>query len=561
GPSCAGHRQGTGPDLRPDPAGGRRSAQWAGRADGGALRPAHPPVPSGARGCGGGPGARRRGANRCRAVGPRPAGALGRGAARCPRPRTRWRGYRCLRRHARHGGVRRRAHATDRPWRRRLRARPAAAVRRPHHRGVPGAPVPPRGSGPRRSGAHPGAEARQRGVAGRADRGGAFGAAIAPADASCRRRFPAQPCVVAGRGFRHPAGAMGKADRKTVLSARLVAALLAGVLLIMGLNSLLFAARRDPDFPRLSENLAASSGLEVRRQIKGEIEAMFALPAREELIVVAGGYLWRFSADGRLLDTLDMPGAMHRNGIAFDEDGYVDWVHTGVRDRKPYAPAVDGNGLEPAQLEAALSAARIVAYGKDDTFAWAWLWDGDRAWRMDISRHRERVDTYCTPRSSTDDHVRWADTCLKGLAAPDPGMVEILPRSFAQGDPGGKRSVEVVGFDRRRYHMEGGAIANVLETVAGGVAKVIAPHLPGGPPERYWVGDAHTRMRLGDEVLQFKVVVARDAGDYEFLHAVDWWDPSSVIAGASPWLRVRMRDGMERAGEGALWALYREDLG
>lgn len=354
---------------------------------------------------------------------------------------------------------------------------------------------------------------------------------------------------------------MGKADRKTVLSARLVAALLAGVLLIMGLNSLLFAARRDPDFPRLSENLAASSGLEVRRQIKGEIEAMFALPAREELIVVAGGYLWRFSADGRLLDTLDMPGAMHRNGIAFDEDGYVDWVHTGVRDRKPYAPAVDGNGLEPAQLEAALSAARIVAYGKDDTFAWAWLWDGDRAWRMDISRHRERVDTYCTPRSSTDDHVRWADTCLEGLAAPDPGMVEILPRSFAQGDPGGKRSVEVVGFDRRRYHMEGGAIANVLETVAGGVAKVIAPHLPGGPPERYWVGDAHTRMRLGDEVLQFKVVVARDAGDYEFLHAVDWWDPSSVIAGASPWLRVRMRDGMERAGEGALWALYREDLG
>ena len=353
---------------------------------------------------------------------------------------------------------------------------------------------------------------------------------------------------------------MGKPDRKTLLSARLAGATLAAVLLLMGLNSLLFAARRDPDFPRLSENLAASSSLEVRRQIKGEVQAMFALPARAELIVVAGGYLWRFSADGRLLDTLDTPGAMHRNGISFGEDGYVDWVHTGVRERKPYAPPVDGNGLAPAQLEAALSAARIVAYGKDDAHAWAWLWDGERAWRMDISRHRERVDTYCTPRSSSDDHVGWADTCLEGLAAPEP-MVEIVPRSFAQGDPGGNRSVEVVGFDRRRYHMEGGAVANVLESVAGGVAKVVAPHLSGGPPGRYWVGDAHTRLRLGDEVLQFKVVVARDAGDYAFLHAVDWWDPSSAIAGASPWLRVRMRDGMERAGEGALWALYREDLG
>lgn len=354
---------------------------------------------------------------------------------------------------------------------------------------------------------------------------------------------------------------MRKPDPKTRLVARILSAALACILLMIGLNSLLFAARRDPDFPRLSANLASSPTLEVRRQIKGEVQAMFALPARSEVIVVADGYLWRFSADGRLLDTLDTPGSMHRNGISFGEDGYVDWVHTGVRERKPYAPPVDGDALAPAQLHAALSSARAVAFGKDGERAWAWLWDGDEARRMDISRHHERVDTYCTPRSSTDDRLMWGDTCMEGLAEPALLMQEIRPRSFAQADAGERRRVDVVGFDRRRYHMEGGAVANVAETVAGGALKVIAPHLGGGAPRRTWFGDAHTRLHLGAEALQFKVFLGRDEGDYEFLHAVDWWDPSVAIPGASPWLRVQMRDGADRPGEDALWALYGEDLG
>ena len=135
---------------------------------------------------------------------------------------------------------------------------------------------------------------------------------------------------------------------KKLLSAGVLLALTACVLLMTGFPSLLFAAQHDPAFPRLSDNLAASQNLEVRRQIKGHIQAMFALPARNEVLVAADGYLWRFSADGRLLDTLDEPGWMHRNGISFGDDGFVDWVHTGVRARKAYGPPVDGNALEPA---------------------------------------------------------------------------------------------------------------------------------------------------------------------------------------------------------------------
>jgi hypothetical protein len=337
-------------------------------------------------------------------------------------------------------------------------------------------------------------------------------------------------------------------------------ALCAGVLVIAGFPLLSSAAQPDPGFPRLSENRAASQHLEVRRQIKGHVQAMFALPARNEVIVVADGYLWRFSADGRLLDTIDTPGSMHRNGIAFGEKGFVDWVHTGERAYKAYAPPVDGNALEPAQLHAALAAAKVVAFDRDGAGAWAWLWDGDRAWKMDISRHRERVDTYCTPRSSTDDRLSWADTCLEGLDAPAPLMVEVEPESFA-GGYGQPSRVEVVDFDRRRYHVEGGLVGYATEMVVGGAIKAIAPHLPGGLPRRYWFGDAHTRLRVGDEVLQFKVFVGRDEGDYEFLYMTSWWDPSTVLPGASPWLEVRMRDYMDHAGEEALWQLYREDFG
>lgn len=345
------------------------------------------------------------------------------------------------------------------------------------------------------------------------------------------------------------------------VSAGLMLALSVCVLLMASLTSRLFAAQGDPGFPRLSDNLAASRHLEVRRQIKGNIQAMFALPARNEVIVVADGYLWRFSADGRLLDTVDMPGAMHRNGISFGDDGFVDWAHTGVRSRKPYAPPVDGNALEPAQLHAALSAAKAVAFDRRDDIAWAWLWDGDTAWKMDISRHRERVDTYCTPRSSTDDHLSWADTCLEGLEAPAPLMVEIEADSFAGGYGDRPSRVEVVGFDRRRYHVEGGVARYTAEVVVGGAFKVLAPHLPGGLPRRYWFGDAHTRLRVGEEVLQFKVFVGRDEGDYEFLHMTSWWNPSTVLPGASPWLQVHMRDYMDHAGEEELWQLYREDIG
>ncbi len=345
------------------------------------------------------------------------------------------------------------------------------------------------------------------------------------------------------------------------LSARLLLASLLCVLLMPMSVSPVSAAARTPAFPRLSDNLAASQTFEVRRQIKGSIRAMFALPARREVIVVAGGYLWRFSADGRLLDTLREPGWMHRSGISFGDDGYVDWVHTGVRTQKAYAPEVDGNALDAAQLDAALSAARVVAFGERDDSAWAWLWDGDRAWKMDISRHRERVDTYCTPRSSTDETVSWADTCLEGLDAAAPLMVEVTPGSFEGDGRGGASRVEVAGFDRRRYHLEGGAAAYVAETVVGGVLKAIAPHLPGGLPRRYWFGDAHVRLRVGNEVLQFKVFVGRDGDDYGFRDMVDWWDPSDAIPGASPWLRVRMRGYMDHAGEEALWEHYRDDFG
>jgi hypothetical protein len=182
---------------------------------------------------------------------------------------------------------------------------------------------------------------------------------------------------------------MDKPISRKMITAAYVFAAAIGLLMMTSLTSLLFAAKRDPGFPRLAENLAASETLEVRRQIKGEIRGMLALPARQEVIVVADDFLWRFSADGRLLETHQKPGYMHLNGVSFGPDEYWDWIHTGTREHKRYARVVDGNDLDQAGLEAALAQARIVAFDTKDGRAWAYFWNDGQAWKMDISSRRD----------------------------------------------------------------------------------------------------------------------------------------------------------------------------
>lgn len=342
-------------------------------------------------------------------------------------------------------------------------------------------------------------------------------------------------------------------------TAAAVLVAIAGLLLMPSLFSPLWAAGNRAAWPRLSDNTAASARLEVRKQLHGPVRGLFAAPATGQVIVGADRMLWKYSADGVLLDFTDEPGDMHASGIAFGPDHYVDWVFTGEREPKAYAPEVDGRGLSGAQLHAQLDRAAVVAFGHDRERAWAWLWADGRAWRLWLDGARARVDTWCGKRSDALSDLGWHATCLEGYAPPRPGLVEVEPESFAGGHGQVPSRLRVTRFERRRFHLEEGVKGQLLDATVGQVLRGMG--YPGAGPGRYWFGDAHVQLQVGDQTLQFKAFVPRVDGDYEFFRTMRWWEPARVIPGASPWFGVHMRGYMELPGELELLEHYKDDIG
>ena len=333
-------------------------------------------------------------------------------------------------------------------------------------------------------------------------------------------------------------------------------------MLLTLLSSALSAKPLSDAFPRLSDNTAGSATLEVRKVLHGPVDGMFAVPRTRQVVAVAGGYLWKFSDQGVLQDTLQVPGSMFVSGVMFAPDHFVDWVFTGGAQRKAYGAPVDGNALSHAEVLAALARAEVVEFGKtsntDNTAAWAYLWTHGQAHKMDLTRHIDKVDTYCRPRTHSAETLRWHATCFEGLPPVSRAWTEVDPGSFAGfGDP--QPRVEVVGFDRRRYHLEEGVGGQLLGATAGVVLKAMG--MPGSLPGRYWFGDAHTRLRVGGEAVQFKAFVPYEEGAYRFLHNMRWWEPATVLPGASPWFSVHLRGYLERKGEAELLRHYEKDVG
>lgn len=324
------------------------------------------------------------------------------------------------------------------------------------------------------------------------------------------------------------------------------------------LSSVLGARPASDAFPRLSDNTAGSSTLEVRKVLHGNVDGMFVIPQTRQMVAAAGGHLWKFSEHGVLLDTLRPSGAMFTSGIAFEPDHFVDWVYTGSAQRKAYGDAVDGNAMSLAAVVAALQRADVVEFGKSDTAAWAYVWTNGQAHKMDLTRHRDQVDTSCNRRTHSAEALRWKSTCLDGMPRPSGAWKEVEPGSFSgYGDP--QPRLEVVRFDRRRYHLEEGLGGQLVGATVGVALKAMG--MPGSLPGRYWFGDAHTRLKVGGEVVQFKAFVPFERGDYLFMHNMRWWEPATALPGASPWFSVHMRSYMDHAGEVELLRHYEKDIG
>jgi hypothetical protein len=331
-----------------------------------------------------------------------------------------------------------------------------------------------------------------------------------------------------------------------------------GATFMLAFLSSLLGAKTPPEYPRLSDNTAASQNLEVRKVLSGDVDGIFAIPRTRQMVAAAGGYLWKYSAQGELLDTLRAPGGLFTSGIAFTPLYYTDWVFTGDKQRKTYGPPVDGNNLSATALWAVLDKADVVEFGSTDTTAWAYVWKAGQAYILNINSHRKQVDTYCNQRTHSADKLRWNTTCLDNYKTRPQAWTEVEPESFADLD-GTPPRVKVAGFERRKYHLEEGLSGQLLGMTLGAALKLAG--YPGSLPGRYWFGDALTQLRVGQEVIKFRMFIPKEDGDYRYFYNTRWWEPAPDVAGVSPWFSVHMRTYMEHAGEEGLLPYYEKDIG
>ncbi|RYH70897.1 MAG: hypothetical protein EON54_01140 [Alcaligenaceae bacterium] len=321
-------------------------------------------------------------------------------------------------------------------------------------------------------------------------------------------------------------------------------------------------------FPRLSDNTAGSANLEVRKVLHGHVDGMFVVNRSRHVIVAAGGYLWKFSDLGVLQDTLREQDRIFTSGVIFTPDHFVDWVFTGSAKRKPYGAMIDGSTLSHVEVLKLLARAQVVEFGKSGDratvatsgpSAWAYLWSNGEARKLDLTRHVENVDTWCHSRTHSAEALRWNATCFKGYTrSTSPGWTEVEPQSFT-GDGDSQPRVNVVKFERRRFHLEEGLGGQLLGATVGLALK--AAGMRGELPGRYWFGDAHTRLRVGRDVVQFKAFVPKEDGEYRFMHNMRWWEPGGAGPGSSPWFTVHPRSYLNNPGELALLKHYEEDIG
>lgn len=331
-----------------------------------------------------------------------------------------------------------------------------------------------------------------------------------------------------------------------------------GAFVMLTFFSSLLSAKPPGDYPHLYENTAASATLEARMVLRGHVDGLFAIPRTRQVVAAAGGYLWKFSAQGELQDSLREPSDLFTSGVAFTPLYYIDWVFTGDRQRKAYGPALNGNALSPAALRATLDKADVVEFGNTDTTAWAYVWKAGKAQIMDITAHHEQVDDYCNQRTHSAEALRWKATCLNEYKTRPQAWQEVEPEQFQGYDDSPPPRANVVDFDRRKYYLEEGIGGQLFGATIGRALK--AWGVPGGLPERYWFGDAYTQLRVGKEVIKFKAFVANARGGYRFSD-MSWWNPAPTVSGASPWFTQHMRTYMERSGESALLPYYEKDIG
>ena len=252
------------------------------------------------------------------------------------------------------------------------------------------------------------------------------------------------------------------------------------------------------NYPNLAESISTSENYELIKLIDGSIRSLKYHLEKKQIIISSGSYLWKLDENGQLVDSIHSYGKWEVSGYYFDPEFYIDWIHTGDKNKKKYQHSLDGNTYSNQQLISLFEQADIVEFDEFKDTAYAYLINGDDKTVIDISNKRDSIGSFCD--NSRVKGSNWVETCFKGFDKTFQANISPLKNTYQYKSE--SRPISVDGFKRRKYYLEEGLGIHILSHALYPFIKGYGGELPG----RYWFGDALVNLIHNNEALSFRVI-------------------------------------------------------
>lgn len=330
-----------------------------------------------------------------------------------------------------------------------------------------------------------------------------------------------------------------------------------GTIVIFGFLSSSTLAKASAQYPSLSENKSHSKNYEIVKLIDGPIDALYKINSTGQTIAQSSDDFWKINAIGEVIDYISSDH-LYTSGLIFEKNGFIDWVFTGDKQKKPYKETIDASEYSEHQLFEAFRQADIVEFSEDGNKGRAYLYRQGQAWVLDITPQRDRIDAfYHRNRIKKEYNLRRLETDInanrfKGFSKRKEQLAFVAPQSL-------DTLPEILtpeNFRKEKFHKESSILGNVLENVASLIYSGTGFSSLG-----YKVGFTEFDLRHQDEIIKFSIFTGSDSNPQNS-NNVSWLDPDPQDSGDLKFMAVNYRRyNLVELNENKLLRYYGKDVG
>lgn len=316
------------------------------------------------------------------------------------------------------------------------------------------------------------------------------------------------------------------------------------------------SALAHPDYPRLSANQSSSEDYEIIRLVDGPIDALYQVKSTNQFIAQTGSNLWKINATGEVIDHFDTDH-LYTSGIIFEKDGFIDWVFTGEKQKKPFSKIVDAAKYSSQELMEAFSEADIIEFIDDREQGYAYLYHQGEAWVIDISSQRDKIDNliYSNYDIRNQYNIRREKTVIsanrfdKFIKKPD--VFSFIPSSLWPSH------ATIKGYKKITFHKQHSIAGTLLDNT------LLAIFMPNKRFAKfgYEVGYSHVELEVQNQTLKFSIL-SSDEYTTEKTHSINWLEPEPSDMNTLKFMAVNYRrENLAELNEHKLLPYYEKDLG